>query len=395
MATWVQDLAKIAKKEKRLVAGVISGTSVDAIKVAICSIESGGIPLLHKKPAKVKLEYFGSYPYQKETQTQLQRSLALTTKDIAELHVTVAEEFASAIHAACRQFGIETKSLDLIGSHGQTIYHHSSRIGAKKVTFQIGDGDVIAERCGVSVIFDFRARDIAAGGEGAPLTPYADSVLFGDNSLKETVILNLGGIGNITFIVPEQKKVVGFDTGPANGILDRLARIISKGSKRHDTDGALALSGTVNFDLLERLIAEDAYLTIDPPKSTGFETYGDDFVSQAVDLHGAADGNLMATLVAFIAKTVAISIEKHGPKEFKRLIVVGGGGQNPAILQALKSCMPEVSVALSDDLGVPSAAREAMAFALFANDTLLGIPASLPSITGAAGPRVLGKIALA
>ena len=224
--------------------------------------------------------------------------------------------------------------MDLIGSHGQTIYHHSGVAGASRATFQVGDGDIIAVRTGCYVISDFRARDIAAGGEGAPLSPIADNILFAVSESEKAcrrAILNLGGIANLTVLDADPTRVAGFDTGPANSPLDRLARHLSGGQLACDKDGQFARAGRVNEGLLGELLQTDMFLTRRPPKSTGFEMYGDAFLARAAERHGAYDTNLMATLTEFTARSIAIGLQQctlFGPP-VDDVIVAGGGVNNP------------------------------------------------------------------
>ena len=322
----------------------------------------------------------------------------LDVRGVAELNVMVAEVFAAACLATLRQAGLSADDVDLIGSHGQTIYHHSGVAGAIRATLQVGDGDVIAVRTGRYVISDFRARDIAAGGEGAPLSPIADVVLFGgrgpDGPRRRRAILNLGGIANLTVLDEDPARVFGFDTGPANAPLDRLARRLSDGALACDRDGRLARSGRVNEALLAELLEDDPFLARRPPKSTGFEMYGDAFVARAAARHGGLDADLMATLTEFVARTVAAGIVQCGRlgPPVEEVVAAGGGLRNPALMDRIAALIAPIPVRPSDDFGVPSDAREAMAFAVLADMTLRGLPACLPPVTGAPAPKRLGKL---
>jgi anhydro-N-acetylmuramic acid kinase len=322
----------------------------------------------------------------------------LDVRGVAELHVMVGEAFATACLATLEEAGLAPQDIDLIGSHGQTVYHHSGVAGAIRATLQVGDGDVIAVRTVRPVISDFRARDIAAGGEGAPLSPIADTVLFGRGGSAESgrrrVILNLGGIANLTVLDDDPARVFGFDTGPANAPLDRLARRLSDGALDCDRDGQIARSGRVDESLLAELLEHDPYLARRPPKSTGFEMYGDAFVDRAAECHGGFDADLMATLVEFVARTVAAGIRQCdalGPP-VEEIVAAGGGVRNPALLERIAAIVAPVPLRRSDDLGVPSDAREAMAFAVLADMTLRGSVAMLPPVTGAVAPKLLGKL---
>lgn len=390
MSDWFQTQNTIRAKKKRLVAGVLSGTSMDGIDVALCSIG--------EKVELLRL-YSSSYPevlHARLAALTQARVSQTTLAEVAELNVLVAEAFAVAVAQALSESSISQSQLDLVGSHGQTVYHHSRRPGALQATLQLGDGDVIAERLNVTVISDFRARDIAAGGEGAPLSPYADAVLYGLSS-HARVILNLGGMANITVLSESADRTIGFDTGPANAPLDRLVLRLTNGRDKYDADGVHARAGVVQSALLERLLSEDTFTKLPPPRSCGFEIFGDDFVDRVVDLYGGVDSNLISTITEFVARTIADAIKQHVLTQYNinSIIVAGGGAYNSFLLERLRELLAPCSVELSDTLGVPAQAREAMAFAILANDALLGKCTSIPAVTGARGARVLGKICLA
>lgn len=383
----IKKLQAIANKKSRIVAGVISGTSVDRISVAICNIQGGGI----SSNTKIKLLHFSSYPYLKKTRAQLINPLNLRTKDISELNVIVGQEFAKAILLACKKSGVNSKKIDLIGSHGQTIFHHSSQGNGVKSTLQIGDGDIIAQATDTNVISDFRMQDIAAGGEGAPLTPYTDAILYKSSDQTKRAVLNLGGIANLTFL-DHPKRITGFDCGPANGPLDRLARILSKNKLEFDKNGLLARKGEINKKFLDYLLNSDKFIGKIPPKSTGQEIYGERFIQQIIKKYGRADNDLLTTVTEFCALAVSINLKLFGSAAIKELIVAGGGIHNKYLIERIAHNIHPIKVRSSDDFGVPVDAREAMAFAILANDALLGIPTSLRSVTGAKNARVLGRL---
>lgn len=389
--TWITKLQTMLQKPERIVVGAISGTSMDAIKVAICRIRGAGISGPNR--AEAELINLGTVPYSKDTKTALYRSLDFHTQEIAEWNVKIGEIFADAILQTINEAKLKKNDVDLIGSHGQTLYHHSSRKNVIKVSFQIGDGDVIAERTGLPVVFDFRSRDIAVGGEGAPLTPYSDLVLYRAKPGIRRVILNLGGVANVTLLDDDPSKVIGFDTGPANGPLDRLARVISKGDVAFDIDSKIANRGKVNQTLLSELLNNDAYLKTPPPKSTGFEMYGDEFIEKLIKIHGKADENLLATVTEFVAQSIGDAFKRYLPQPIDEVVIAGGGGLNPTLKERIAAAVAPAKLFMSDDLGVISMAREAMAFAIFANDALAGLPTNLPSVTGSKALRVLGKLA--
>lgn len=404
----IYNLHQLCLKETRIVAGIMSGTSVDAIDVALCAIKgagSGGILASGDRfpPAEVSLLSLASYPYSSELSSRIREMVGDSTRilgrkgvqEISELNVRIGEEFGDVFLKAVKEWGGDAASVDLIGSHGQTVYHHSRRSGAIRSTLQLGCGEVIAERTGRPVYFNFRARDIARGGEGAPLTPYADYILFGAHrGVAGRAVLNLGGIANLTILTSDISGVRGFDCGPANAPLDRLARIVSGGSLAFDKDGALARQGKVNVMLLEELLRQDPFLSLPPPKSTGFESYGDAFVSDLVARHGKADSHLVATVTEFVASCIGESIRRYCAADgITELLIAGGGGRNPALVEAIARVVAPCQVALSDTVGVSSAAREAMAFAVLANDALFSCRTSLPAVTGAQRAGPLGTLA--
>jgi anhydro-N-acetylmuramic acid kinase len=385
------DLAVRSVKPSRLVVGLMSGTSADSIDVAICRINGSGSQI------QVDLVDFSEHVHDPALRTRILEGGRLGLRDIAELNVVLGESFARACLAAIEHASVSLDQVDLIGSHGQTVYHHSGVEGARRATLQLGDGDIIAVRTGRYVISDFRSRDIAAGGEGAPLSPVADLVLFGgllSGGERRRAILNLGGIANLTVLDIDPNRVFGFDTGPANSPLDRLARIISGGELSCDRDGRIARAGRVNKALLASLLEHDSFLSRVPPKSTGFEMYGDAFVAHAAERHGGHDADLMATLTEFVASTVAVGLgqcTRLGPR-IEEVFAAGGGVKNAVLFERIAARIAPVPIRRSDDVGIPADAREAMAFAVLADMTLRGVAACLPPITGATAPKLLGKL---
>ncbi|HZW32290.1 MAG TPA: anhydro-N-acetylmuramic acid kinase, partial [Isosphaeraceae bacterium] len=285
----LSDLLERSRKPARLVVGLMSGTSADSIDVAVCRMMGQGAEV------EVQLLHYREHAHDPEVKRRVLGIAGLDVRGIAELNVMVGAAFAAACLATLDEAGLSRDEVDVIGSHGQTVYHHSGVAGALRATLQVGDGDVIAVRTGCPVISDFRARDIAAGGEGAPLSPIADFLLFGGRgpeAKRRRAILNLGGIANLTVLDDDPARVVGFDTGPANAPLDRLARRLSGGALACDQDGRLARSGRVDQRLLAAMLEADPFLPRRPPKSTGFEMYGDAFVACAVERHGGCDADL-------------------------------------------------------------------------------------------------------
>ncbi|MCH2171206.1 anhydro-N-acetylmuramic acid kinase [Myxococcota bacterium] len=312
-------------------------------------------------------------------------------EELAALDVLLGRCFAEAALAVIAETGVDPGSIDAVSSHGQTVAHHPQH-GA---SLQIGSPAVIAERTGLLTVADFRPRDLAAGGEGAPLAPFFHWVALCD-AQESRAVLNLGGIANVTWLPAGccDDQVLAFDIGPANALLDSVVTIASRGRESMDRDGQRAARGRPNEALLVRLL-DDPYLQRPPPKSTGRERYGR---AQAQELVRACDGgsmeldDLVATLVAFTVRGVADAFERWLGAGPDRVLVGGGGARNPTVMDGLRRALPGVGVEPLEAAGVPSAAAEAMAFALMGRNTLLGVPNHLPQCTGAERAAVLGSI---
>jgi anhydro-N-acetylmuramic acid kinase len=356
------------------VAGIMSGTSLDGVDVAIVDIDA----------RRVSTVAFRSTPYASSLrQAILEVSDAVTTTAaISRLSFRLGEVYARAFLELCRRERIALDSVHLIGCHGQTIYHESGRN-----TLQIGEAAVIAERTAIPVVSDFRTRDIAAGGKGAPLVPFVDYLLFRSRE-KHRVALNIGGIANITSI-PRGGDVVAFDTGPGNMVIDALVALHTGGRQRFDRGGRIAAQGSINRKLLDRLLA-DPYYKARPPKTSGREQYGVEFVDRLVKSKLPLP-DLIATATALTTATIAIGIGRFATK-CEDLIVSGGGAHNPRIMAGLAAFLPQVRMATSADFGIDVDAKEAVAFAVLANETWKRKPSNLPAATGARRPVVLGKI---
>jgi len=374
-----------------LVIGLMSGTSADGVDAALVEWPDG------PETQPFRLIAFEETPLERVFQERIHRLAAgrlpaqEVLAELAGLDVELGERFAAAACALAAGAGLPLEQIALIASHGQTVAHHPER----RASLQIGDPSVIAERTGRPVVADFRARDLAAGGQGAPLAPFFHRAAF--SSLDEArVVLNLGGIANITWLpaAGAADDVIAFDVGPANTLIDAVVQIASDGAERFDRDGRRAARGRVDPGLLAELLQDD-FLRRPPPKSTGRERYGlaeaEAWFARSARAGRSAD-DLLATLVAFGAEAVARACRDFLPARVQRLIVGGGGVRNPALMGALAQRMPGVAVDPMDAHGVPAAAAEAMAFALLGRNTLLGLPNHLPHTTGAAGPCVLGEI---
>ena len=375
------------------VAGLMSGTSLDGIDVAIVEISGRGWS------KRIRTLAFHTVPYPEAVRQAILGVSNTTTHTavISRLNFLLAELYAEALRETARRARIRLDSIDLIGSHGQTIFHEGAPVEflGRRIasTLQIGEAAVLAERTRIPVVADFRPRDIAAGGRGAPLVPYVDYMLFRHRKLGR-VALNIGGIANITAIPPSggPEDVIAFDTGPGNMVVDALARRYTNGRWSYDRDGRLAGRGHVNRQLLDRLL-KDPYFRRPPPKSAGREQYGAEFVEQLLQT-GLPLLDLIATCTAFTAAAVAVGIERFVRPRMPvdELIVSGGGVHNRRMMAQLAAFLPDVNLATSTDYGVDADAKEAIAFAVLACESWRRRPANLPSATGARRAVVLGKI---
>lgn len=360
-----------------LVAGIMSGTSLDGIDVAIVDIQG----------KRIRPLAFASTPYPKAVREALLGvSNTMThTATIARLHFLLGELYADAVKKAARRH-----KLALIGIHGQTIFHEGSAVEylGRRVssTLQIGEAAVIAERTGVRTISNFRERDMAAGGQGAPMVPFVDYLLF-RHARRGRVALNIGGIANITVIPAGAKPedVVAFDTGPGNIVIDALVAHHTEGRQRYDREGRIARRGTIHERLLDAMMS-DPYLDRKPPKTTGREQFGQQFVSGLLTT-GIPLPDLIATATEFTARSIAHAI----PRGMRELIVSGGGVHNRQIMRRLGALLPGIDVVSSADFGIDPDAKEAIAFAVLAYEFVRGRPSNLPSATGARRRVPLGK----
>jgi anhydro-N-acetylmuramic acid kinase len=382
-------LARIHRKQSKLAIGLMSGTSLDGVDAALVEIRGSGLGTKVRLIAQVHHSY---PPSLRARILSLSEAGDGSTREVCRLNVLVGEAFARTALAACRKAGASVRKIDFIGSHGQTICH----LPGEHATLQIGEPAVIAERTGVLTVADFRPRDLAAGGGGAPLVPCVDYLLFRHPRLSRG-LLNIGGIANLT-IVPAGAKpedVQAFDTGPGNMVIDALARHYRLGP--NDRRGKTASQGKVSAPLLFRLM-KNGFVLRKPPKSTGRETFGNAFTiallarAKALSLSKA---DVLATATAFTAHAVHYNYSRFlSRKPMNELIVSGGGTKNRTLMNWLRVLFAPIPVTPIDAYGIPSQAKEALAFAVLANETLSGNPASLPRVTGAHGPRLLGKTVL-
>ena len=421
-------------KNSMLVLGMMSGTSADGIDSALVKI-SGAPPNL-----KIKLLGHAKQAFPPAIRKEILRVAEqnpLTPGEFSQLHTRFGRVYAEDALAACKKLKILPRKIDLIGNHGQTIFHQGSPASrsplatrhsplASKIasTLQIGDGSVIANLTGITTVSDFRPADIALGGQGAPLVPFADYALYRHRKLGR-VSLNIGGIANITVIPANAKPqdVFAFDTGPGNMLIDALVQHFTHGRQRYDQDAALAMRGSLDRRMLLKLL-QDTYFKLPPPKSTGREYFGASYTQKILALgrqYRAKPNELIHTVTIFTALSIADALKRFVlPKtKIHQLIVSGGGANNPLVMAELTALLgfansappgtpisrlatlksPRRSLVIdvipSSQFQIPEDAKEALAFAVLAYETFHQRPSNLPSATGASGPAILGKISYA
>jgi anhydro-N-acetylmuramic acid kinase len=387
-----------------IVAGVMSGTSADGVDVAICSIKASRVA--GTSPKVTLIGHIGS-AYPKGVQGAVLGAMdadAISVADLSRLNWRLGEVYADAVQKAAAKFGA---NLELVACHGQTIYHQATatKYAGKQVraTWQTGEASVVAERLRVPVVSDFRPADMAAGGQGAPLVPMLDYTLFRD-AKKSRVLLNLGGIANVTAIPAGASidGVMAFDTGPANMVID--AAMLRLFEKRMDAQGAVARRGSVLQRVVDELL-RDAFFRSAPPKSCGREEFGSEFVSRFIALCATdkqTDADVIATATALSVQSVLDAYRRFvwphlgqaAPLARTEMIAAGGGVKNATLMQTLRAGLEPLGVKLRtmDEFGIPAQAKEAVAFALLGWMTWHRLPGNVPSATGAARPVVLGKL---
>jgi anhydro-N-acetylmuramic acid kinase len=357
--------------------GLISGTSVDGIDAALVAFE----------PAP-RLVFARTYPMNAAlAQDVLQRSQAdaqTTLDEVARLDTRLGQEFARVARQALADGNVAASQVAAIGSHGQTLRHDPR--GPAPFSQQLGDPSVIAEATGVTTVADFRRRDVAAGGQGAPLMPAFHAAVMRSPD-EDRAVLNLGGIANLT-LLPREGEVRGFDTGPANGLMD--AWCLRQRGLPFDRDAAFAGEGRVDEALLAQLLAEP-WFALPPPKSTGRDQFQLAWLQSRRDDRALAPADVQATLCELSAATVADALRATLPGA-RRLLVCGGGVHNPLLMARLAARLPGMAVASTASIGMDPDFIEAAGFAWLARETLALRPGNLPSVTGAKGPRVLGAI---
>ena len=384
--------SELPSHSKRFVVGLMSGTSLDGVDVAIAEIKGSGTSL------SIKTRAFASQPYDEKLKQRILRNSIPDTSSVAEictLNVELAYVYAAAIKKTCSRFAISLEDIGLIGSHGQTIYHDPSPAKLPAATLQIGDPATLAHLIGIPVVGDFRMGDMALGGEGAPLVPYVDWAVFSSPD-ENRVLLNLGGIANISALSAGCKRsdVVAFDTGPANMLIDGLMQQFT--GAWFDKNGAFAASGVVSDSLLKEWL-QHPYFELPPPKSTGRELFNAAFVQQMVAQgreRGLSDQDIVATATAFTVQSILDALSKHVDFQVDRVIVSGGGSHNETLMNGLGLGLPHAHVDSATQHGFDSDAKEALCFAVLAHEAMGGVATGMPSVTGARGCAFSGKICL-
>ncbi len=388
-----------------IVAGVMSGTSADGINVALVRILGRGF--------RSRLELLAHYdfPYPPEVRRSVLRAMdasSASVADLARLNFTLGDLYANAVRAAQRRAGLEC---ELVGCHGQTIYHQGTPalfLGRSVAcTWQTGEGAIVASNLGVPVVSDFRPADMAAGGKGAPLVPYLDYAMFRHRRFGR-IVQNIGGIGNLTAIPPRANPgdLVAFDTGPGNMVMDAVAERLF--ARPYDRNGRLAAKGDPIESVLRQLLRR-SFFRQNPPKTAGREQFGRAYVQEFLRLCRRADHHdILATATAFTARSIGVAVRNfvlpsdagnlplgsRWPSRFREVVISGGGTSNPTLMRMIREELAPLKMRIrtSDDFGLPSSAKEAVAFALLAYQTWRHLPSNIPSATGAKRDAILGKV---
>ncbi len=391
-------LTRLVTRSERIICGIMSGTSVDAVDVAIVRVRGGGASL------SVELLHYAQTLYSEELQNRIFANSEVSSSnvnDICLLHSALAHLYASAVRDCVQEAGLTLEEIDLIGMHGQTLRHLPTpmNIGSHDVasTLQIGSGPTLATLLQVPVIYDFRSGDMALGGQGAPLVPYTDALLFRSDT-EHRVLLNIGGIANCS-ILPRGcaiEDILAFDTGPGNMIVDTLVRRFF--GREFDEGGAIASSGSIHPDLLTWLRRHPYYREA-PPKSAGREIFGEDYVQDYLilsrELGVIEPADIIATAAEITVRSITRQLRAYTETwDAFRLLVSGGGVHNRFFLDGLRYGLPNANIESSSVLGIDPDAKEAVAFAVLANEWLMGNPASLPRVTGARRKGLLGVLAI-
>lgn len=376
-----------------LVVGLMSGTSADGIDAALCEI-NGAPPHL-----EATIVHAIAYPYPDGFQARILHASQPDTgrvDELCRLHFALGELFARAARRVIAESGRSANDVDLIGSHGQTFWHNVEPDGRVSATLQLTEAAILAERTGITTISNFRPRDVAAGGQGAPLTAYVDWLLL-RHPTKWRAIQNIGGIGNVTFLPPlndSASRPMAFDTGPGNALIDSVMVQLSNGAQAYDANASMARRGRIDEEWLHELLAHP-YYRMKPPKTTGRELFSKAMATELIT-EGQRRGNDPATIVATIttltAQTIADAYTHYAPAQVDEVILGGGGRHNPVMVDLLQGLVQPARVLTHEDIGMDSDNKEALVFAVLAYETWHARPSTLPALTGADHPVVLGQI---
>ena len=381
----MDEYIRIANKKERLILGIMSGTSLDGIDLALVRLSGTGLKM------RIELVKFVTESMPANWRRRIRRAFAADTREICKINFDLGHYLSERIIHFCHEASLPLAHLDAVGCHGQTLYHVNNHS-----TLQTGEADVIASQTQTLVVSDFRTADIAVGGSGAPLVPYLDQLLF-KNRTGPIALQNIGGIGNVTYL-PEDPThdIIAFDTGPGNAILNELVEIITEGQHSFDRDAFLSSQGKCDARLLSDLL-KHPYFQLNPPKSTGREEFGAEFIKQLLLEHpgkSIAPHSLLRTLVSLITHSIADAYQKYFPSP-DRIYLSGGGAHHPLILKELKKLLGEQKVAIfQPENGISADAKEAVAFAVLAHERINNTPTNLPSVTGAKKYTTLGKISI-
>lgn len=373
-----------------LAVGLMSGTSLDGIDAVLCDICGSG------NTTRIKQLEFTTLPLSSEIKEKIKRCCnnQATVAQVCSLNFELGELFAKAAQSVCKQYGVKTTQLGFIASHGQTIYHIPRKTSDYAAsTLQIGESAVIAQRCGCPCIANFRVKDMAAGGEGAPLVPFSEYILYSKKD-EAVALQNIGGIGNVT-VLPANGSiddVFAFDTGPGNMVIDEAMQCLF--NLAYDDNGTIASKGKLIEPLMEQL-KKDSYLSLVPPKTTGREVYGSNYTHQLLNQYNTCNPeDIIATLTWFTAYSIAENyrrfiLDKH---DVKKVILGGGGAHNASLRHFLANELPGIAVLTQEDLGYSSDAKEAIAFVILGNETLHHQFSNVPKATGAKQKVILGNV---
>ncbi len=372
--------------------GLMSGTSLDGVDAALVQIEGSGYE------SKVKLLHFITVPFSPQLKKEIEQALSFEYSNvqlICSLNFKLGYAFADAVKKVCQEAGFSLEQIDVIGSHGQTIYHQPYASGSTAMsTLQIGEPAVIAYETKTKVVANFRVMDMAAGGQGAPLVPHTERILYSHDD-RTRLLQNIGGIGNVTLIPPKKSPipVVAFDTGPGNMMIDEACQQLFHVS--FDENGRLAAEGKIISELLEDCMNHD-YMKLSPPKSTGRELFGTQYTRRLLEKYSEhKKEDLLATITMFTASSIVYHYETFifPAYSIDEVIIGGGGSYNNTLMNMIKTQLGKrCSVYTQEEIGMSSEAKEAVAFAVLANETLSGYPSNVPSATGALSPVILGNI---